>query len=77
MSLDIQTSLNNSKNKIVLLRMRDNKTIKGILQSFDVHLNLILDDAEEILDSKTMKLGNILLRGSNIVVISLPKEQNN
>ena len=74
MSLDIPTSLNNSKNKIVLLRMRDNKTIKGILQSFDVHLNLTLDEAEEILDSKTVKLGKILLRGSNIVVISLPKE---
>ena len=67
MSLDIPTSLNNSKNKIVLLRMRDNKTIKGILQSFDVHLNLTLDEAEEILDSKTMKLGKILLRGSNIL----------
>jgi len=77
MSLDIPTSLNNSKNKIVLLRMRDDKTIQGILQSFDVHLNLTLDDAEEILDSKEVKLGKILLRGSNIVVISLPKEQNN
>ena len=74
MSLDIPTSLNNSENKIVLLRMRDNKTIKGILQSFDVHLNLTLDEAEEISDSKTMKLGKILLRGSNIVVISLPED---
>ena len=77
MSFDIPTSLNNSKNKIVLLRMRENRTIKGILKNFDVHLNLTLDDAEEILDSKIVKLGKILLRGSNIISISLPKEQNN
>ena len=77
MSFDIPTSLNNSKNKIVLLRMRENRTIKGILKNFDIHLNLTLNDAEDISDSKIVKLGNILLRGSNIVVISLPEEQKN
>ncbi len=77
MSFDIPTSLNNSKNKIVLLRMRENRTLRGILQNFDVHLNLALDDAEEILDSKIVKLGKILLRGSNIIAISLPEDLKN
>lgn len=57
--------------------MRENRTIRGILQSFDIHLNLALYDAEDISDSKVVKLGKILLRGSNIISISLPEEQNN
>ncbi len=74
MSIDIPTLLNNSKNKIVQLRLRNNTTISGILQSFDVYLNLTLDDAEDISGTKVVKLGKILLRGDNIIIISLSKE---
>jgi len=74
MSIDIPTLLNNSKNKIVQLRLRNNTTISGILQSFDVYLNLTLDDAEDISGIKVVKLGKILLRGNNIIIISLPEE---
>ena len=74
MSIDIPTSLNNSKNKIVQLRIRDNKTIRGILQEFDRLMNLTLDDTEEISGTKAVTLGKILLRGNNIIAISFPKE---
>ncbi len=74
MSIDIPTLLNNNKNKIVQLRLRNNTTISGILQSFDVYLNLTLDDAEDISGIKVVKLGKILLRGNNIIIISLPEE---
>jgi len=74
MSIDIPTLLNNNKNKIIQIRIRDNKTIRGILQEFDRLMNLTLDDAEEISDTKTVKLGKILLRGNNIIAISLPEE---
>ncbi len=74
MSIDIPTLLNSNKNKIVQIRIRDNKTIRGILQEFDRLMNLTLDDAEEISDTKTVKLGKILLRGNNIIAISLPEE---
>jgi small nuclear ribonucleoprotein len=74
MSIDIPTLLNNNKNKIIQIRIRDNKTISGILQEFDRLMNLTLDDAEEISDTKTVKLGKILLRGNNIIAISLPEE---
>jgi len=74
MSIDIPTLLNHNKNKIIQIRIRDNKTIRGILQEFDRLMNLTLDDAEEILDAKTVKLGKILLRGNNIIAIFLPKE---
>jgi len=74
MSIDIPTLLKNNKNKIVQIRLRENKTIRGILQNFDLFLNLTLADAEDISDTKVVKLGKILLRGNNIITIVLPEE---
>ncbi len=74
MAEEIPTLMSNSKNKSVLLRLRNNKTIKGSLLDFDVHMNLTLNDAEDISDEKPEKLGKILLRGDNILTISLPDE---
>jgi len=68
--------MNNNKNKIILLRLRNNKTVRGNLQDFDIHMNLTLDDAEDISDNKTTKLGTILLRGDNILAVSLPDEES-
>jgi len=74
MSIDIPILLKHNKNKIIRIRIRDNKTIRGVLQEFDRLMNLTLDDAEEISDTKAVKLGRILLRGNNIIAISLPEE---
>ncbi len=74
MADEISTLMIKSKNKSVLLRLRNNKTIKGNLVDFDVHMNLSLNDAEDISDEKAEKLGKILLRGDNILSISLPDE---
>ncbi len=74
MSVDIPTLLIHNKNKIIQIRIRDNKTIRGVLQEFDRLMNLTLDDAEDISDTKVVKLGKILLRGNNIIAISLPEE---
>ncbi len=74
MADEISTLMNNSKDKVILLRLRNNKTIKGHLQDFDIHMNLTLKDAEDVSDEKTVQLGTILLRGDNILAISLPEE---
>ncbi len=74
MSIDIPTLLKHNKNKIIQIRIRDNKTISGILQEFDRLMNLTLVDAEDISGTKIVKLGKILLRGNNIIAIFLPKE---
>ncbi len=76
MSDEISTLMSNSKNKSVLLRLRNNKTIKGSLLDFDVHMNLTLDNAEDVSDEKSEKLGKILLRGDNILVVSLPDDKS-
>lgn len=76
MADEISTLMSNSKDKIVLLRLRNTKTIQGILKDFDIHMNLTLDDAEDISEEKHEKLGKILLRGDNILAVSLPKEES-
>ncbi len=76
MAFEISTLMNNSKDKVVLLRMRNTKTIQGTLKEFDIHMNLTLEDAEDISDEKPEKLGKILIRGDNILAVSIPKEES-
>ena len=74
MADEISTLMSNCKNKNLLLRLRNNTTITGNLLDFDVHMNLTLDDAKDVTDEKPKNLGKILLRGDNILAISLPEE---
>ncbi len=75
MAYEISTLMNNSKDKVVLLRMRNAKTIQGTLKEFDIHMNMTLEDAEDISDEKPEKLGKVLIRGDNILAVSIPKEE--
>jgi len=76
MADDISTLLRNNRNKSIFLKLRNNQTIKGSLVDFDVYMNLTLDDAEDVSDGKTQKLGKILLRGDNVLTISLPDDDS-
>ena len=64
--------LNKSISKQVLIRLKNNSEIRGKVTSFDVHMNIVLDGAEEVEDGGSIKskLGTILLRGGNILFIS-------
>jgi small nuclear ribonucleoprotein len=73
---EISTLMNNNKNKMILLRLRNNKTLRGNLNDFDIHLNLTLHDTEDITENPLIKLGTILLRGDNILAVSLPAEES-
>ncbi len=74
MADEISTLMINNRDKDVLLRLRNDKTIHGTLKEFDIHMNLTLENAEDITDETPVKLNTILLRGDNILLISLPKE---
>lgn len=76
MADEISTLMGNSKGKVVSLRLRNTTTIQGILKDFDIHMNLTLDDAENITEEKHEKLGKILLRGDNILAILFSKEKS-
>ncbi|RNJ76051.1 MAG: ribonucleoprotein [Nitrosopumilus sp. D6] len=75
MTQDIPTLMNASKGKTVLLRMRHGMTVQGILKDFDAHMNLTLDDAEDITGEEKEALGTVLIRGDNILAVSPPDEE--
>ena len=65
--------LDESINKTVLIKLKGNKTIRGNLLGFDQHMNLLLDQAEEIPSEGDPKsLGSLVVRGDNVVMISPP-----
>ena len=76
MADEISTVMTSCQGKSVLLRLRNTKTIQGILIDFDIHMNLTLNNAEDISDEKHIDLGKILLRGDNILAISLPADKS-
>jgi len=65
--------LEESLGKFVLVRLRGGRKLRGRLKGFDQHLNLVLEETEDITNAeKTRKIGTIILRGDNVVIISLP-----
>ena len=64
-------ALNNARNKRVIVELKNNKQFVGKLKAFDIHVNVVLDEAEERADGEVKrKLGTIFLRGDMIVMIS-------
>ena len=76
MSVDMAVKvLDGSINKMVLIKLKGNKTIRGNLLGFDQHLNLLLDQSEEVpSEGDSQSLGSIVVRGDNVVMISPPPE---
>ncbi|MGC8648923.1 MAG: LSM domain-containing protein [Candidatus Micrarchaeia archaeon] len=63
--------LNKEIGQTVLIKLKGGTQIRGKLSSFDIHMNLVMQDAEELEDGVARaKIGTILLRGGNIVYIS-------
>lgn len=59
--------------KVVLVRLRGGKKLRGKLKGFDQHLNLVLEETDDTTDiENTKKLGLIIVRGDNVVLISPP-----
>jgi len=66
--------LEESVGRVVLVKLRGGRSIRGKLQGFDQHMNLLLGEAEDVsVAEKTETLGTIIVRGDNVIVISPPK----
>lgn len=63
-------ALNEAKGKRVIVELKNDNKIVGELLAFDIHLNLVLKDGEERSDSERVKLGQVLVRGDSIRLIS-------
>ena len=65
--------LEESLGKTVLIKLRGNRKLRGKLDGFDQHMNLVLEEAEDIsTQENTLKLGRIIVRGDNVILISPP-----
>lgn len=62
--------LDRSKGKRVIVRLKNGSEITGVLQAFDLHLNIWLEEAEEVREDKKIKLGSVLIRGDTVVIVS-------
>jgi small nuclear ribonucleoprotein len=64
--------LNKSLKSPVIVRIRGGREFRGTLEGYDLHMNLVLSNAEELnTDTSTNSLmGEILVRGDNVVYIS-------
>jgi len=64
-------ALNQSRGKQVLVELKNGKQYTGTLKAFDIHINTVLEDAEEIVDNEVKrKIGKLFLRGDTIILIS-------
>jgi len=64
-------ALNKARNTRVIVDLKNSKQYVGKLNAFDIHINVVLDDAEERVDGELKKkLGTVFIRGDTITVIS-------
>ncbi len=63
--------LNNAKGKEVLVQLKNNRQMVGTLLAFDIHINIVLDNAKEMAEDEAKRnVGLTFLRGDTIIFIS-------
>ncbi len=68
-------ALNRARNKRVIVELKNSLQITGELKAFDIHINCVLENAEELANGEIKrKLGTVFIRGDTIILIS-PSEQ--
>jgi small nuclear ribonucleoprotein len=64
-------ALNHARNKRVIVELKNGKQLIGKLKAFDIHINTVLEEAEERVNGEvTRKLGVLFIRGDAIIMIS-------
>ncbi|HLC62421.1 MAG TPA: LSM domain-containing protein [Candidatus Nanoarchaeia archaeon] len=64
-------ALNKARDKRVIIELKNNKQFIGKLKSFDIHINVVLEDVEERMNGEmTRKFEVVFIRGDTITVIS-------
>ncbi|RLI88150.1 MAG: small nuclear ribonucleoprotein [Candidatus Altiarchaeales archaeon] len=63
-------ALGNLLNEPVMVKLKNGMIIKGKLKAFDIHINLVLENASYEDNGVEKKFNQIFLRGDMVVFIS-------
>ena len=64
-------TLNAARNKQVMVDLKNGLRFVGKLRAFDIHINVVLEEAEEHKDGQMVrKLGTTFVRGDTIITIT-------
>jgi small nuclear ribonucleoprotein len=65
------TVLNQAINSQVMVELKSNREYRGVLDGYDPHMNLVLKNAEELINNEVVRKLNItIVRGDNVIYIS-------
>ncbi len=63
--------LNSAKGKEILVQMKNGRQLVGTLLAFDIHINVVIENAKEVENGEqTKSYGLTFLRGDTIIFIS-------
>ncbi len=64
-------ALNANRGKMVIVQLKNGFSYVGKLKAFDIHINVVLEEAKESKDGQiTKNLGTVFIRGDTITIIS-------
>ena len=64
-------ALNKARNKRLLVELKNGRQYVGTLVAFDIHINTVLENAEERVDGEVKRqLGTVFIRGDAITIMS-------
>ncbi|NYZ77563.1 small nuclear ribonucleoprotein [Candidatus Micrarchaeota archaeon] len=63
--------LNNALNNTVIVGMKGGYEFRGVMAAYDVHMNIVLEKAEQLQGGEVKRgVGTVLLRGDSVTFIS-------
>jgi small nuclear ribonucleoprotein len=71
MSLKPLNALKDSLSNRVIVELKGGREFRGTLDGYDVHMNLVLKEAEELLNGEIVGRADVtIVRGDNVIYIS-------
>lgn len=63
--------LSKALNKNVIVQLKGKREYRGVLDGCDSHMNVVLKNAEELVDGVSVgRSGLVIVRGDNVIYIS-------